>query len=107
MGLKDIVPLVGLIGLTTTAVIGISTNCGKQIDKYYPLMAQSLVEAKESFRQGDYEKLKEIGKKAEDLRFRLDAEGGEWYYLLSSKGIKIYSMYKDIRDLERIAPNLS
>jgi len=99
--LQEIILAAGISAITLASGIGAYINCKTQIDKYFPLMEQTLSQTKTEFEKENYGGVKNLSNKATDLRFNLDKDGGEWYYLFFEKGRKINDMYKDIKDLEK------
>ena len=98
--LKEILAGVGILALSAGTVVGISANCKREIDRHFPLVEQNLSEARTEFKEGNYDKVREIRKNTFQLLLDLDQKGGEWYYFLFERGRQIYSMYKDIKGLE-------
>lgn len=101
--LQEIILAAGISTLAIASGIGAYINCKTQIDKYFPLMEKTFSETKTEFGRENYDRIKDLSNKASDLRFNLDKDGGEWYYLFFEKGRKINDMYKDIKNLEKTA----
>jgi hypothetical protein len=98
--LKEIIFGISLLTLTAGAGIGIGANCKREIDQHFPLVQQNFSEAKAEFERGNYDKVREIRRNTGKIILDLDEKGGEWYYLFFPKGMQIYSMYQNIKNLE-------